>query len=265
MDRLLSRETDMDKSTFNDIRDSQQNDKYRALNKYKIKLCSTHADNYIDADASQNPDTQSGDKGENNPSGGLRWNLPAIPGNHIQNALVRVVGCHLPASVFNYTALDTHNGKFQIDFSGGKKRFDLLYIKSSNVINKTYVSNSDNLVFPYQALGSINIQSLYKAHHSGLASKDPEVMLITPAGNETMIDSDFILCNNPFGSTINLELIEPNSLANVPISSCKSGEEDAKVGADGSGSNNSIIDNPIVWELEVILLPDNQSNDKFSY
>lgn len=256
--------TNMDKDTYDDIRNTQQVNKYKGLNTYKLKLCSTHADNYVDALASQNPTTQADNKGENNPVGGLRWSLPAIAGNHIQNALIRVISVHIPQSTFNYTILSTDNASLKIDYDTGKRRFDLLYIKSNNVINKTYISSGSG-VFPYPALGSKNMSAYYKAHHTGQVEKTADFMELMPIGNESMIDTDFILCNNPFGSTINLELVEPDNLTNVSISSSKDGEDGATLGHDPLGSNNNIIDNPVVYELEVILLPDNQSNDKFSY
>ena len=264
MDGLLARHTQMKADTFDAVREDQQVNKYRALNTYKIKLCSTHAENYVVADATENPNTISASKGNNNPTGGLRWRLPAIQGNHINNALIKVVNCHIPASCYNYAILKDHSGNLEMDFSTTTfTKNDLVYFQSSNVVDKTFVSSPNGSVIRKAIIGSKNISPLYKAHSAGGAIKDPTLIEPIETSNTGVIDNDYVLCSNPFGSTLNLEIITPDEFTAPPIENSRTGDDDLVIGA--SATNNSIIDNPIVWELEIKLLPDNQSNDKFSY
>ena len=269
MSRLNYRHTNMDAESYNGIELAQQVNKYDALNTYKIKLCSTHAREWIPASTSETPGSEGTTvptKAQSNPPGGLTWDLPVIPGNHINKCLIKVVGIHIPVSCLDYDLHKTSSetGVFQLEFDNQvSSKYDLLYITSNNVIQKTFVSSTHNGVFPKGILGSLNTSFLYKSAHKGELAKSELFGNIPIADGKNLIDNEYILAVNPFGSSINLGLIEPDTFTSPSIRCSKDGELGTQL-SDASTVNN-LLNVPVVYELEIKLLPDNQSNDKFSY
>ena len=267
MSNLDYRRTNMDKETYNYLESKQQYDKYNALNTYKVKLCSTHADNYIEDNIAQTPGTATKAGTGQNPSGGLRWSLPAIPGNHINNCLIKVVGVSIPACSYAYDIQFVSDGYYQLkykDTDHPNTQFDVLYVKSNNAMRKTFISQEKS-IFPAPILGSLNVSYLYKHAHIGNdeGAKDTFISNVPISDGTNMIDNDYILCANPFGGNIHLELVLPETLGNKEIRCSLDGER-ATTLADGA-TENTLLNVPVIYELEIKLLPDNQSNDKFSY
>lgn len=264
--------TGMTKNSFNYIRDKQQFEKYDALNTYKVKLLTTQAVNYTVANGtSDTPHTtgltnNKGDQNNFNPY----WYLPAIEGNHIQNCLMRVKQVHISSATYSFQAVKAitdETGEVAVttggtDYSHNDCFEPCLFIECDAVLDKTFVSNSHNQVMRKNILGSFNFSSIIKTiddHTEKLAFISNHTIVDT--GN--MTDSDWILCSNPFGKKISLKLIKPTDLSAPIIKSSKDGLEGQFTGHQTG--NNSILNAPICYELEIKLLPDNQSNDKFSY
>jgi len=308
MPRLDYRRTDMDKETFDTIEAVQQTDKYTALNTYKIKLATTHSRNYQpvethadyedlfcgtesgnDPFASAAPYTNPLDNvnlpsnsllnfGENNKATGMTWDLPAIPGNHITNCLIKLVGVYFPPSVYTFEAVDdlkldadTAAHIFSItDFSINNVRDPLLYVECSSVLDKTFVSTSKGIIRK-GILGSHRPSNLIKTPNAGQQFETGKFKDDTPNplhSNMDTGDSDWILAANPFGSSITLKLTDHDN-NHISIRNSKSGiieqHLDAFTGDDLKANLNNPIDAPIIYELLIKLLPDNQSNDRFSY
>ena len=262
--------TEMTKNSFNYIRDRQQFEKYEALNTYKVKLLTTQAVNYTASNESTEVahgvdlTNEIGDQNNFSPY----WYLPAIEGNHIQNCLMRIKQVHISSATYSFQGVIAEPDDTGAETAGTNYLHNdcfepCLFIECDSVLDKTFISNSHKAVMRKNILGSINFSSLIKVvedhtEKTGFIANHPII------DTSNMTDSDWILCANPFGNKISLKLIKPTDLSAPIIKSSKDGLEGAHT--DGAGTkDNSILNAPICYELEIKLLPDNQSNDKFSY
>ena len=311
MPRLDYRRTDMDKETFDTIEAVQQTDKYKALNTYKIKLATTHSRTYEHAEdhagyadlfcgtvSGKNPFDNGSNYpnpddnvnlpanntliglGENNKATGMTWDLPAIPGNHITNCLIKLVGVYFPPSVYTFETVDdvkldtdgAHHAFSIVDYSQNRVRDPLLYVECNSVLDKTFVSTTKGVIRK-GILGSHLPSNLLKAPNAGQqfdteAGKFKDDTPNPLFSQRDSADSDWILASNPFGSSITLKLTDYDN-HHISIRNSKSGiieqHLDAFTGDVVKANLNNPIDAPIIYELLIKLLPDNQSNDRFSY
>ena len=253
------RPTQMTEDTFKAIRAKQQVDKYKALNTYKIKLSTTQAVNYTESTTETATEDELGSAGEQN-SFLPYWYLPAIEGNHIENCLMRIKSVSMSISI--YTFYPIAPALPSVDYSLEHSGDNLLYIMCDSLIQKTFCSNLSGKVIRKPILGSYNYSHLIKDNEDQ-HYEIPEYGSKTD--NTAMMDDGWILAKNPFGGKISLHLEHFDN--NVPL--IKSSRDGLPGNFIDEGANenisNNIINTPIIYELEIKLLPDNQSNDKFTY
>ena len=250
------------------IRDKQQCDKYEALNTYKIKLATTQAANYSVAVAGQVATAGlSKITGEQNTLKPY-WFLPAIEGNHIENCLMRIKSLSMSVATYTFYSINKHATHSNVDYSENNSGNNLLYIMCDSVIQKTFASNSEKHVIRKNILGSYNYSHLVKDKQDG----DYKEMVKTYSAktdHTSMMDDGWVLAKNPFGSKIGLHLEHFDHSVPIIKSSTDGLPGDnvfnLDAGADSSTEKNRVLDIPIIYELEIKLLPDNQSNDKLSY
>lgn len=208
--------------------------KVDAQNTYTLKLCTTHAANYTEAPNN----TEAVGPGLTNNIGDQNafkpyWYLPVIGGNHIKNCLMRVSRVTIPTKCYGFKHATAEAIRIPDDS---------LYIECGSVMNKSFVTNNSNSCILKGVVGSISTTDYTSAQpwaHTARAK-----------------DNDWILAANPFGSAFHLSLISPSTLASPVIKS-------TLTAVTGAGT---VIENyPIVYELEIKLLPDHQSNDKATY
>ena len=185
---------------------------------YKVKLCTTHAINYVD---------------DQNKS--LYWHMPPLSiGNDIPNCLMRVVRVAIPESIIKSSRDNDGNITYTDDY------VNTYYVECSNVINKSFVSSVSGIdnqkaVIQKSILGSVNVTSLHSLDPSSFNGKDG--------------DNEWVLCSNPFGNVIDLKLLEPGNLSIASIQCTTNGEALA--------AGVELLDLPIIYELEIKLLPEN--------
>ena len=253
------RPTQMTEDTFKAIRIKQQVDKYKALNTYKIKLSTTQAVNYTESTTETATLNKSGLAGEQNTILPY-WYLPAIEGNHIENCLMRIKSVSMSIAI--YTFYPISNALPSVDYSLEKSGDNIIYIMCDSLIQKTFCSNSSGKVIRKPILGTYNYSHLIKDNQDQ-EYKEPIKEYGSKTENTAMIDDGWILANNPFGGKISLHLEHFDN--NVPIiKSSRDGLPIDYINQNETITNN-IINTPIIYELEIKLLPDNQSNDRFSY
>ena len=255
------RPTQMTEDTFKAIRIKQQVDKYKALNTYKIKLSTTQAVNYLESTTELATQDRDGPEGEQNTILPY-WYLPALEGNHIQNCLMRIKS--VSTSIAIYTFYPISPTLPSVDYSLEESGNNILYIMCDSLIQKTFCSNSNGEVIRKSILGSYNFSHLIKDNEDQ-EYKESIKEYGSKTENTAMIDDGWILANNPFGGKISLHLEHFNNTVPI-IKSSRDGLPGDYIyeGALEDISNN-ILNTPIIYELEIKLLPDNQSNDRFSY
>ena len=253
------RPTQMTEDTFKAIRIKQQVDKYKALNTYKIKLSTTQAVNYTESTTETATLNKSGLAGEQNTILPY-WYLPAIEGNHIENCLMRIKSVSMSIAI--YTFYPISNALPSVDYSLEKSGDNIIYIMCDSLIQKTFCSNSSGKVIRKPILGTYNYSHLIKDNQDQ-EYKEPIKEYGSKTSNTAMMDDGWILAKNPFGGKISLHLEHFDN--NVPIiKSSRDGLPIDYINQNETITNN-IINTPIIYELEIKLLPDNQSNDRFSY
>ena len=253
------RPTQMTEDTFKAIRIKQQVDKYKALNTYKIKLSTTQAVNYTESTTETATLNQSGLAGEQNTILPY-WYLPAIEGNHIENCLMRIKSVSMSIAI--YTFYPISNALPSVDYSLEQSGDNIIYIMCDSLIQKTFCSNSSGKVIRKPILGTYNYSHLIKDNQDQ-EYKEPIKEYGSKTSNTAMMDDGWILAKNPFGGKISLHLEHFDN--NVPIiKSSRDGLPIDYINQNETITNN-IINTPIIYELEIKLLPDNQSNDRFSY
>ena len=162
------------------------------------------------------------------------WHLPVIGGNHITNCLIRVSRVTIPTKCygFKHTMVDAV-----------RITDDCLFIECGSVINKSFLTSSTEKSCILKGIvGSINTSD-YTGVSGGTHTVRAE-------------NNDWILAANPFGSAFHLSLIRPSTLTSPIIKATSSGVVDPA---------SNIKNYPIVYELEIKLLPDHKSNDKATY
>ena len=258
------RPTQMTEDTFKAIRIKQQVDKYKALNTYKIKLSTTQAVNYTESTTETAHTDKDGSAGEQNTILPY-WYLPALEGNHIENCLMRIKSVSTSISIYTFNpVVEVEPEVYSIDYSKEKSGENILYIMCDSLIQKTFCSNSSGKVIRKPILGTYNYSHLIKDNQDQ-EYKEPIKEYGSKTSNTAMMDDGWILAKNPFGGKISLHLEHFDN--NVPIiKSSRDGLPDDYIDeADLNHLSNNIINTPIIYELEIKLLPDNQSNDRFSY
>tara|TARA_R110002126_G_scaffold2684_3_gene15021 strand:+ start:1511 stop:2287 length:777 start_codon:yes stop_codon:yes gene_type:complete len=255
------RPTQMTEDTFKAIRIKQQVDKYKALNTYKIKLSTTQAVNYTESTTELATHDQSGLAGEQNTILPY-WYLPAIEGNHIENCLMRIKSVSTSISVYTFNPVDPTLPS--IDYSKDKSGDNIIYIMCDSLIQKTFCSNSSGKVIRKPILGTYNYSHLIKDNQDEFY-KESIKEYGSKTSNTAMMDDGWILAKNPFGGKISLHLEHFDN--NVPLIKSSRDGLPGNFIDEGTHQNisNNIINTPIIYELEIKLLPDNQSNDRFSY
>ena len=274
---MNKRSTQMTEDTFEAIRANQQVDKYEALNTYKIKLATTQAVNYTKAIASTVADTgKSLLPGEQN-SFLPYWYLPAIEGNHIENCLMRIKSVSMSIATYTFYAIGIETIEHPdpdpdelipyVDYELNKASRNILYVMCDSLIQKTFSSvEGGGQVIRKPILGSYNFSHLVKDQENKNEKEELKART-SKTDNTSMMDDGWILAKNPFGSKISLHL-EHNDL-NIPFIKSSTdgipGDTVNHTDVPAEQVPNKILNIPIIYELEIKLLPDNESNDRFSY
>lgn len=234
--------------------DFNYKEKVDAQNTYTLKLCTTHAANYTEAPALTpavgNLYNNLGDQNAFKPY----WYLPVIGGNHIENCLMRVTRVTIPAKCFNFNTGVGGQAQAEVPQDFVRITDDSLYIECDSVINKSFVTNSSRACILKGVVGSINTTECnnWTNHEQGF-------MGYKFNSNATLADkNDWILASNPFGSAFHLSLIRPSDFTSPTIKATLKGTADDQAA-------NGLQNYPIVYELEIKLLPDHNSNDKATY
>jgi len=255
----------MNRSAFHAIRDNQQIHKYEALNTYTIYLNSRAAPNFVDGDGTNGLHYKFTNEIRDNGS------------SHIKNAVARVkfIGTPFYAIGANnaYGSVNWNLSKNQYNtLKGGMSSEPLSMYNPKVVWNETYetdvvpalttIGGIINAAAPAGALsvaaaantgaidlGGVETQiSLHEAAISNVAQGTYNLSHQRKTGRGCVGENftDWVPCQNPFGKKIeiNLTQIDQSSL-NVSV-------------------GHAIAENTCI-AVEIKLLPDNQSNDKFSY
>jgi len=239
----MSQETRMNRDTFDAVRGKQQIDKYEALNTYNIFINDADSVGYEDGVSKHEE---------------FRIRIPDNQSSHIKNACVRVVGIGINV---NGPDVDTISSfKLETNFlkncinagdSGGRFGGNLGFFKidvdlePDDVVNQVPGIATSIL----QSNGAGGTQAADQDDVGSIVSQNAHT-ITTNTFNKKLaplvkpISNTFIPCGNPFGKELSFTFKELNG-----------GIFD--LGAD-AGENTLI-------HIEVKLLPDNQSNDKFSY
>ena len=224
----MSKETQMLRSTFSDIRGQQQIDKYKALNTYNVFINDSQGIGYEDGVSEHNsfkiifPDNQSG---------------------HIKNAKVRVRCVGLGTDEED---IETSSG-FRIETNILKNAFNSQgryggHLGCFKITDRLFPTTTASLAGRATNVGG----ALGAAVVNDVATKFNNTTFL-PCNNPVGIpvSDDYYYCNNPFGKEVRFDLVEIAAENFIDLGT-------------GAGENTYI-------ELEVILLPDSQANDKFSY
>ena len=237
-----------------DIRAKQQIDKYEALNTYNIVLSDENSIGYEDGVSRHNK---------------FSFQFPDIQSSHIKNAKMRVkalqlgsiandvitqstlrVNCNMVENTFNSFTAETFdiNGNQVIEQGIGRNGNFLCFMS----VNTTY--------YPQTITNNIPAGQIKKAAADGsaVAPDEDDVGTIVPAHTIQTntfqhrikplclpISDTFTPCKNPFGKKVDFEIAETDNFAFY--------------GLGNAAGENTIL------HLEVILLPDNQANDRFNY
>ena len=190
-----------------------------------------------------------------NMPGQVFFDLPALNTNSTQ-CLMRIKAVTIPVSQYTLRTInriDVGAGVYAIEstFNHGQGNHPIFYVTSSNVLNRSYMSYSNGTVGLKDILGSINITSNLITNISGAAFNEKEATKVHKENNySNIIDDSWVLCSNPFGSRLHLNLI--NSVGEYPI--IKSSTDGLPGGITVGTLANYFIDSSLVYELEVKLI-----------
>ncbi len=265
------------KRTIYDIQSDNQIEKYKADNTYKLKLSTTHALNYTPANGTATAHGGSLSNAMADQNGfGPYWNIPELGSSHIKKCWLRITSVTIPSSTYSFACV---NEDSVTDYNTPIGSNALFYIECDKVINKSYVSYKQAIVTDGDdhiisgegginlrpVLGTYNYSSLIKARDTiDTITKASIIVDHVVTSKNNMSDNDWIECENPFGGTINLNLRLPDDYSRPIIkSSVDAREGDAVSGGDPS--TNLLLNAPIIYELEIKLIPDLTQNDRFNY
>lgn len=253
----------MNRGAFFSVRDSQQIDKYKGLNTYQLYLSDVDRVGYVGGDANAGIHAK------------FDLHIPDNHSGHIKNAMVRLKFVGMPLTVvgqasygFGYVksnfVRNCYSSKlgFTNQILGAFGIDEVCVVEDVEVpaLQTTYVRMSAAGVFD-EALGNENrgavslsddsTPAIDRTRMAGLpnitrAAYDMPIKSLPAAKiGKPLTDDNWVLCDNPFGKTLRFELVAEDMITQLPL------------GHDA--------DEATVICLEVRLLPDNQSNDKFSY
>ena len=232
---------------------------------YKLKLDASQSPGYVKADPSSASnvagDGTAGNSQETNSMASLNiqgqvfFDLPAINTKSTQ-CLMRIKAVTIPASQYTIRAVNLvetdpvgPTTAVESSFSLSQGNRPIFYVTASNVLNRSYMSYDNGVVGLKDILGSINITSnlitaadTFDAKASFKAHKE--------SNYTNVIDDSWVLCTNPFGSRLYLNLI--NSVGEYPI--IKSSSDGLPGVATVGALHNYLIDSSLVYELEVKLI-----------
>ena len=230
----MSGDTRMTRSTFDAIREHQQIEKYKALNTYNIFLNDRDAIGYNDGVS---------------PHNNFKFLLPDNQSSHIKNAKVRVKSVNFGTNAGNITTFSgfkvksnflkncyTANGRTNGEIGFFKIHAAKTPTNRTNIVPEIASALGTNGAAPANSVFSNVAQNAHNILTTQFSLRN------NPIG--IPLDDSYIPCNNPFGKHISFEFFTSNDIV-------------FDLGA-AAGANTSI-------HIEVELLPDNQSNDKFSY
>tara|TARA_R110000737_G_scaffold131007_1_gene162890 strand:- start:530 stop:1273 length:744 start_codon:yes stop_codon:yes gene_type:complete len=232
---------------------------------YKLKLDASQSLGYVKADPSSASnvagDGEAGNAQETssmaslNMQGQVFFDLPALNTKSTQ-CLMRIKAVTIPASQYTLRTVNLIEisagpsvKAVESTFSLSQGNRPIFYVTASNVLNRSYMSYGNGIVGLKDILGSINITSNLITNPTTFDAK--EAFKVHKENNFTnIIDDSWVLCSNPFGSRLHLNLI--NSVGEYPIIKSSS---DGLPGVVTLGSlGNFLIDSSLVYELEVKLI-----------
>ena len=262
--------TELSRSAFHAINDHQQIEKYDTLNTYKIILNSGDQVNYSSGDVTY----------------GTHYNFKCEIGNngtqHIRNARARVKFLGMPNYVINsdvgYGMLKWNLSKnvYSTNCGGNATTEPLTMFAPKQVYQRTYTSTAvpaitttggiidaadpDGILVGAAAtntgligVGATNVAtqiapgnqaSLSNVTQATYNFTDEATQHISTIGEN--MDTGWTPCSNPFGKTIHIQITEADQT-----------DLNTQIGHI-AGENTCVV-------IEVQLIPDSQSNDKFSY
>ena len=221
-------ETKMNRSSFLDVRGKQQIDKYDYLNTYTINITDSDDLSYDDGVSQHNS---------------FSVIFPDNQSSHIKNAKIRVKSVSLGTSL---DGVDEASG-FRIETNILKNNFNAkgrygghfgTFTITNRFLPETNISIAGRATNVEGLLGAAVVDDVATKFSSSVL-----VNCVNPIG--IPVDKGFYNCDNPFGKEVRFFVVRANA------------DEFFDLGND-AGENTLV-------ELEVILLPDNQANDKFSY
>ena len=263
--------TELSRSAFHAINDHQQIEKYDTLNTYKIILNSGDQVNYSSGDVTY----------------GTHYNFKCELGNngtqHIKNARARVKFLGMPNYVINsdvgYGMLKWNLSKnvYSTNNGGFATTEPLTMFAPKQVYQRTYtqtevptLTTTGAVLDPTLTLGGLkqannatnhganlipstdaearisaaNMAAISMVHRNNYNFTDETAQHISTIGEN--MDTGWTPCSNPFGKTIHIQITEADQT-----------DLNTQIGHI-AGENTCVV-------IEVQLIPDSQSNDKFSY
>lgn len=269
--------TDMDRSAFHAIRDNQQIHKYEALNTYTIYLNSRAAPGFVDGDATNglhykftNEIQDNGSShiknavarvkfigtpfysiGANNAYGSVNWNLSKNQYNTLKGGMSsEPLSMYNPKVIWNETYEESatglttgHAGVPAVTTTGG-------IMDTADPDGELDGANATNLggVGESTRDGIIAFVETTQATLSNVRQEAYSIKGQRKTGRGCVGENftDWVPCQNPFGKKVDISLTQiDQSNLNVLV-------------------GHAVAENTCI-AIEIKLLPDNQSNDKFSY
>ena len=231
----------MDDISIKQLNSHNQIQKFEALNTYNLILNDADSIGYEDGVS---------------PHNNFKFIIPDNQSSHIKNAKVRVKSISISTSIddiANFSSL-----KIKTDFlknnytsrgrTGGDFGPFIINIRQKPTNRTNAVPEIATSILRSNGAGGTQVA---QANDVGsVVSQNNYNILTTQYTNlagptATPIDNSFIPCNNPFGKTISFDILRTVGAG--------------KFNLGINGGANTII------YLEVILLPDSSSNDKFNY
>ena len=221
-------ETKMNRSSFLDVRAKQQIDKYDYLNTYVINISDSDDLLYEDGVSDHNS---------------FSVVFPDNQSSHIKNAKIRVKSVGLGTAG---DGVDEASG-FRIETNILKNSFNAkgrygghlgTFTITNRFLPESNVSKAGRATNVAGLLGDAQVGDIASKFSSSVF-----VNCVAPVG--IPVDKGFYNCDNPFGKSVRFDFVDSNSNNFIDL-------------------GNDAAENTLI-ELEVILLPDNQANDKFSY
>jgi len=256
-------DTQMNRGAFFSIRDSQQIDKYKGLNTYQLYLSDVDRVGYVPGDV---------DGGTHNKFSLL---IPDNQSGHIKTAMVRLKFIGMPitpdgedAYGFGYLKSNFVKNCYSSKIGNNNQIVSAFGIDEVCVVESVQVPAITSVATVMsgvgggtQAAAATNLGAVWDSQANRLepltvATQAPFTDVIRGVWNNNSktlvtakigkpLSDNFILCDNPFGKTLSFELVGEDMTTLLPL---------------GNAANEATV-----IGLEVKLLPDNQSNDRFSY